>query len=192
VDATYLGNPAEGHALLRSLDDVGTPISDSRAAMPIADLGTITAEPTDPGPGLSRGELLTELTDVTVKALLAAPIQPLLTVQIRHLGGALTQPSDSPHGPLTEPYAIYMFGVPTPATATAIRTRQDDLIANLAPHVSDHKPFTYLAPGESTAAAFAPSTLSRLRTIKRNRDPHGVFRSNFPVLAETQDRAGQP
>jgi FAD/FMN-containing dehydrogenase len=38
MDATYLGNPAEGQALLRSFDDVGTPISDSRAAMPIADL----------------------------------------------------------------------------------------------------------------------------------------------------------
>jgi hypothetical protein len=102
----------------------------------------------------------------------------------------MTQPSDSPHGRLTEPYAIYLFGVPTtPATATAIRTRQDDLIADLAPHVSHRKPFTYLTPGENTAAAFDPSTLTRLRTIKRNRDPHGVFRSNFPVLAETQKRS---
>ena len=85
--------------------------------MPIADLGTITAEPTDPGPGL---------------------------------------------------------------------------VADLAPHVSGRKPFTYLAPGENTAATFAPSTLSRLRTIKRHRDPNGVFRSNSPVLAETRDREGSP
>jgi hypothetical protein len=39
-------------------------------------------------------------------------------LQIRHLGGAFTHPSDTPHGPLTEPYALYLFGIPTdPATA---------------------------------------------------------------------------
>ncbi|MEU5264222.1 FAD-binding oxidoreductase [Amycolatopsis sp. NPDC021455] len=190
VDATYLGDPAGARALLRPLDEIGTPISDSRTAMPVADLGTITAEPTTPGPGLARGELLTELTDTAIKALLAAPIQPLLTVQIRHLGGALARPSDSPHGPLTEPYALYLFGVPTaPATATAIRARQDDLTADLAPHLGDRKPFTCLAPGETTAAAFTPEALTRLRAIKRSRDPHGVFRSNFPVLAPEPDRA---
>jgi FAD/FMN-containing dehydrogenase len=184
MDVTYLGDPAEGQALLRSLADIGTPISDSRTAMPVADLGAITAEPTAPGPGLARGELLTELTDATIKSLLAEPIQPLLTVQLRHLGGALGRPSDSPHGPLTEPYALYLFGVPaTPATATAIRARQDDLIADLGPYLSGRKPFTYLAPGETAAAAFTPGALTRLRTIKRNRDPKGVLRGNFPVLA---------
>jgi hypothetical protein len=189
VDATYLGSPAGARALLRPLDDIGTPISDNRAAMPIAELGTITAEPTAPGPGLSRGELLTELTDTTIKALLAAPIQPLLSAQIRHLGGALARPSDSPHGPLTEPYALYLFGIPTTSeTATAIRARQDELTHDLAPHLGDRTPFTYLAPGDTTAAAFTPDTLGRLRTIKRNRDPHGVFRSNFPVLAPAPGR----
>ncbi|MEV8443861.1 FAD-binding oxidoreductase [Actinosynnema sp. NPDC051121] len=184
VDATYLGHPAEARALLGPLDDVGTPISDSRATMPIAELGAITAEPTDPGPGLARGELLTELTDVTAKTLLADPIEPLLTVQLRHLGGALAGPSNSPHGPLTEPYALYLFGVPgTPATATAIRARQDELSTAFAPHLSGRKPFTYLAPGETASAAFTSDALARLRTIKRDRDPRGVFRSNFPVMA---------
>ncbi|MBO8186347.1 FAD-binding oxidoreductase [Streptomyces spirodelae] len=185
VDATYLGHPAEGRALLRPLGDLGTPTSDSRATIPIAELGAITAEPTDPGPGLARGELLTELTDVTAKALLAEPIEPLLTVQLRHLGGALAGPSDSPQGPLTEPFALYLFGVPaTPDTATAIRARQDELRTALAPQLSGRKPLTYLAPGEDASAAFTPDALARLRTIKRERDPHGVFRSNFPVLAD--------
>lgn len=29
---------------------------------------------------------------------------------------------------------------------------------------------------------FPPEALARLRDIKRRRDPHGVFRGNFPVL----------
>ncbi|MEV6874391.1 hypothetical protein [Amycolatopsis sp. NPDC051128] len=72
-----------------------------------------------------------------------------------------------------------------PAPAAAIHARQDALITGLGPDVGDRKPFTCLAPGENAAATFTAGALERLRTIKRNRDPHGVFRSNFPVLAGT-------
>ncbi|WP_371783548.1 FAD-binding oxidoreductase [Streptosporangium subroseum] len=184
VDTTYLGDAAEGRSLLRPLQRIDQLISDSRDTMPIAELGSITAEPTAPGPGLSRGELLTGLDDTVAKTLLAEPIEPLLSVQIRHLAGALARPSDSPHGPLTEPYALYLFGVPAaPHTATALRTRQQELAGALAPDISGRKPYTYLSPGETVATAFTPATLTRLRDIKRRRDPRNVLRSNFPVLA---------
>ncbi|MEV4188882.1 FAD-linked oxidase, partial [Streptosporangium canum] len=184
VDATHLGDAAEGQALLRSLDRIDGLISDSRAAMPVAELGSITAEPTTPGPGMSRGELLTGLDDLAAKTLLSAPIDPLLSVQIRHLGGALARPSDSPHGPLTEPYALYLFGVPsTPEAATAIRARQRELVRSLAPAVSGRKPYTYLNPAETVADAFTPAALTRLREIKQRRDPRNVLRGNFPVHA---------
>ncbi|GAA4619721.1 FAD-binding oxidoreductase [Actinoallomurus vinaceus] len=181
VDATYLGDADEARDLLSPLDGLPGPLSDGRRVMPVSELGTITAEPTDPGAGLSRGELLTELDDVAAKALLADPIAPLLSVQIRHLGGAFTQPSDSPHGPLTEPYALYLFGIPTdPATAQAVADRQR-VLAEALP-VSGRKPLTFLNPGETVADAFAPASLARLRDVKHRHDPHNVFRSNFPVL----------
>ncbi|MEV6867176.1 FAD-binding oxidoreductase [Streptosporangium subroseum] len=184
VDITYLGDAAEGRSLLRPLQHIDQLISDSRDTMPIAELGSITAEPTTPGPGLSHGELLTGLDDIVAKTLLAAPIEPLLRVQIRHLSGALARPSDSPHGPLTEPYALYLFGVPaTPHTASALRTRQQELTGALAPNLSGRKPYTYLNPGETVATAFTPAALTRLQDIKRRRDPRNVLRSNFPVLA---------
>ncbi|WP_433377855.1 FAD-binding oxidoreductase [Streptosporangium sp. CA-115845] len=184
VDATYLGDAAEGRALLGSLDRIDDLITDSRDVLPVADLGSITAEPTTPGPGLSRGELLTQLDDVAVKSLLSAPIDPLLSVQIRHLGGALARPSDSPHGALIEPYSLYLFGVPaTREAAAGIRARQQEITNALAPSVSGRKPFTYLAPGETSATAFGPVAIDRLRKIKQHRDPDGVFRSNYPVLA---------
>jgi len=39
-------------------------------------------------------------------------------------------------------------------------------------------------PGPHTDCdpGLSPGTLERLRTVKRNRDPHGVFRGNYPVL----------
>ncbi|GAA0948486.1 FAD-binding oxidoreductase [Actinocorallia libanotica] len=182
VDATHLGGEDEARALLAPLDGLPRPLSDSRRTMPVSELGSITAEPTDPGPGISRAELLTDLDDVTAKTLLADPIAPLLSVQLRHLGGAFTRPSDSPHGPLTEPYALYLFGIPTdPATAQAVTTRQRAFAEALP--VSGRKPFTFLNPDETAASAFTPAALNRLRVLKHHHDPHSLFRSNFPVHA---------
>ncbi|TDB93427.1 FAD-binding oxidoreductase [Actinomadura sp. 7K534] len=182
VDCTFLGDGGAAEVLLRPLDKVGGRISDSRAALPVAELGTITAEPTAPGPGLSRAELLTGLTDEVAAALLERPVDPLLTVQLRHLGGALARPSGTPAGHLDEPFALYMFGVPGEDGGTSVRDRGRGLADALVPHTTGRKPFTLLAPGERAANAFTPGVLTRLRELKRARDPRGVFRSNFPVL----------
>ncbi|MEU7792008.1 FAD-binding oxidoreductase [Micromonospora tulbaghiae] len=177
LDVTHLGDEAGARSLLTPLDRLATPISDSRRVMAVTELGGITAEPTDPSPGISRAELLTRLDDDAAEALLADPIAPLLSVQLRHLGGALARASDSPHGPLTEPYALYLFGVATdPAAITA---RQRDLAGALP--VSGRKPVTFLNRDETVADAFTPAVLDRLRAVKRRHDPDALVRSNFPV-----------
>ncbi|MFD0854274.1 FAD-linked oxidase, partial [Actinomadura adrarensis] len=180
VDSTYLGNEDEARALLRPLDRLPTPLSDTRRAMQVSELGSITAEPTDPSPGMSRAELLTDLDDATLKALLAEPIAPLLSVQVRQLGGAFTRPSDSPHGPLTAPHMLYLFGaLPDPSRAEPIAAKQRALAEALP--TTGRKPFTFLNPAETIADAFTPETVTRLRDLKLRYDPHNVIRSNFPV-----------
>lgn len=182
VDATYLGPADEGRDLLGPFDRIDGVLSDSRGHLPVAELGSITAEPTDPSPGVSRGELLAGLEATVVDALLSDPIDPLLSVQVRHLGGALTCPSQSAAGHIDEPYALYMFGTPDAAGPEKIAARQDQIVAALGPTVSGRKPYTHLRPSETAAAAFPAGTLRRLQQIKRERDPHGVLRSNYPVL----------
>ncbi|MEV0344617.1 FAD-dependent oxidoreductase [Nonomuraea sp. NPDC050680] len=184
IDATYLGPATTARALLSPLDHLPHPLTDSRRPMKITELGTITAEPTDPGAGSSRGELLADLDDRVARTLLAEPIAPLMSVQIRHLGGAFALPSETPHGPLTEPYALYLFGVPTdPATAEAVTARQRALTDALP--ISGRKPFTFLSLGETPADAFTPAALNRLRGLKRHHDPHDTLRANFPILSST-------
>ncbi|MEU4789881.1 FAD-dependent oxidoreductase [Micromonospora tulbaghiae] len=177
LDVTYLGEESGARDLLAPLNVLPPPVSDSRRIMPVTELGGITAEPTDPSPGVSRAELLTRLDDDAAEALLADPIAPLLSVQLRHLGGALARASDSPHGPLTEPYALYLFGVPTDPAAVTARQRA---FAGALP-VSGRKPVTFLNRDETVADAFTPAVLDRLRAVKRRHDPDALVRSNFPV-----------
>ncbi|MEV6429335.1 hypothetical protein [Nocardia sp. NPDC051463] len=73
------------------MDAIESPIADKRAVLPVASLGDVTAEPTDPSPSLARGELLTDLGDAVIKTLLNVPVAPLVDIQIGHLGGALAE-----------------------------------------------------------------------------------------------------
>ncbi|MFB4308590.1 hypothetical protein [Actinomadura sp. GTD37] len=109
----------------------------------------------------------------------------LAVAQPRHQVGHLrlaeaVRPSGTPHGPLTEPYALYLFGIPAdPAAARAAAARQRALDEALP--VRGRKPLTFLNSAESAADAFVPAALDRLRGIKHDSDPRNTFRGNFPV-----------
>ncbi|GAA2374913.1 FAD-binding oxidoreductase [Nonomuraea africana] len=182
VDVTYLGQTAEAQSLLSRLDKIDGVMSDTRAGMAVADLGDIAAEPKDPGPALSRAELLTGLDDAAVEILLAEPAEPLINVQLRHLGGALAEQGPGAVAAVTEPYLLYMLGLSlNPQLAQAVTATQDRLARALGGYVSGRKPYTFLAPGERAADAFPEETHARLREVKRARDPQQVIRANFPV-----------
>jgi FAD/FMN-containing dehydrogenase len=171
VDATFLGPAEEGAVLLRRFGKIPGRLSDTRGPLPIADLGTITAEPTAPSAGTSRAELLDS-------PVFPAELAPLLAVQLRHLGGALSQPGTGASGHLDEQYLLYMFGLPgIPGTAE----RQESIATALTPHTSGRKPFNFLRPAERAANAFPQSTLTRLRAAKHAWDPQDILRSNYPV-----------
>ncbi len=190
IDVAFLGDCAAGQALLRRFDRIPGVILDTRAPLPVAELGRICAEPTDPGATLFRGQLLTHLDDAVAGTLLSAAagagsVAPLVSVQVRHLGGALSRPAADAGacGHIAEPYLLGMLGVVfSPEITEAVQERQAAISQALVPYTTGRKPFTYLGYGEKAASAFSGDTLSRLRDIKRRRDPNGVFRSNNPVL----------
>lgn len=180
IDLTYLGGEEQARSHLGALGALPAPLSDTRRRMSVAELGTITGEPTDPGAGVSRGELVENLDDDAVEALLSSPIAPLMSVQVRHLGGAFTQPSDTPHGPLTAPFAVYLFGAPGVTGSADEITEKQALLAHALP-VTGRKPVTFLNAAERLSDALPQESIGRLRRIKAEQDPRGLFRSNFPA-----------
>ncbi|MCT9932950.1 FAD-binding oxidoreductase [Planotetraspora sp. A-T 1434] len=187
VDVAFLGETREGRDLLRGFERIPGAVLDTRAALPIEALGTICAEPTEPGAGLLRSELLTGLDDMVTGDLMAAAgdIAPLVSVQVRHLGGALsrTGPGSGACGHVAEPYLLALLGIMiSPEAGEAVKERQAAISRALVPHTTGRKPFTCLGYGEKAASAFPGDVLARLRDIKRRRDPNGLFRSNYPVL----------
>lgn len=180
IDSAALTGEAEARRLLAATDSLPVPLADTRAVLGADQLGQITAEPVDPGPGASRGELLTRLDDDALGTLLDQPIAPLMTVQLRHLGAAFAQPSDSPHGPLEEPYALHLFGMPASEdVAEEIGRRQTEIAESLP--VSGRKPITFLAPSEGLAAALSETSTRRLRQLKQARDPRGLVSGNVGI-----------
>jgi FAD/FMN-containing dehydrogenase len=189
VDTTYLGPADEAVELTSGLGAVPGCVSDTRHRMGVDEIGSITAEPTDPSPGVLRGELLGEVDVDAVVRSVGATTAPVMTTQIRHLGGALARPSDTPHGPLDEPFSLYLFGAPaTAGDAATIRAKQRELVEPHGASVSGRKPFTFLTPGDTQADCFDGEALRRLRAIKRARDPAGMFVSNYPLDHVPPDR----
>lgn len=184
VDTTFLGDPDTARRLLSPFEAIGGRISDTLRSLPGDQLGTITNEPTRPSPGRQRATLLSGLPDAVVDAFAGAPIAPLLNVQIRHLGGALARPSNIAADPISEPYLVNFTGMATsPGAAAATDERVATYLDILATVDSGRTPFNFLAPTQTAAQAFSSGNLERLRRTKRTRDPQGIFRSNYPVLA---------
>ncbi|WP_417540936.1 hypothetical protein [Microbacterium maritypicum] len=131
LDVAYLGSNTELRELLR-LDALPAPLRDGVRDMPLADIGTIADEPTDPSPGITQVELLRTLDPDVRETLASASPPPAMIVQVRPLGGAFAAPSNTPLGALTEPYLIGLFSSPRGAdAAAAIQESHARLVAQL-------------------------------------------------------------
>lgn len=182
VSVAYLGPADDGRALLKPFDAIDGALNGEWKALPFQEIASITNDPVDPGPSVSRTELLGRFDAAVVDTLVTGPVAPLLAVQVRHLGGALTGARPGPRGPVAEEYLVYLLGLaPTPEAGAAVAAKQAELVAALGQAVTGGKLPTFLGPTDSLADALSAEEAERLRGLKKKWDPRGRFVPNFPL-----------
>src|SRR5262249_31325853 len=119
VEAIHCGEPGEADELLAPLRALG-PGMDTMRPTPMPDLGGLHMDPDHPVPGLGDGLMLESLPAEAVDELgrVAGPGSgsPLLSLEVRQLGGALARPRPE-HAALAAVEAAYaLYGVGIAAT----------------------------------------------------------------------------
>jgi FAD/FMN-containing dehydrogenase len=187
VEAAYCGSEADGAALLQPLHELG-PETDTLATISPDGLSELHMDPPQPVPNAGDGTLLSELPAEAVDALVgiagAGSGSPLLSVEVRHLGGALADAPAS-NGALSSmgaAFALYAVGIAMDAEMKAAAQAHAARVQGALAAWSTGRSFMNFAerladPGE----LFDASTYARLRTVKAEYDPADVIRGNHSI-----------
>ena len=187
VEATYIGDEADGAALIQPLRELG-PAMDTFATIPVEELRHLHMDPPEPVPGAGDGMNLADLTPEAIDALVevqgAGSGSPLLSVEIRQLGGVLAEPSPE-HGAVgTFDAAFAMFGVGMALDAEmkeAVEAYAAKVKATLAPWAADRGYFNFADRPQDGEGLYPSETYRRLAEIRADVDPDELFRATHPI-----------
>jgi FAD/FMN-containing dehydrogenase len=178
-------DPATAEALVAPLRALAPVVLDGVGILPPAETARISNDPTEPGPGWSRGFLLRSIDEGFRGALLdlvgAGTRSPFLAVEIRQLGGAIARdvPGGSPIGGRGEGFATIVIGVPDPSLFdTVLPAAYAGMRAALAPWIAPVTTINWLVEDHDPAqfrSAWSPEDFARLAEVRRAVDPDGVF-----------------
>ncbi len=185
VEMAYLGDEASGSELLAPLRALG-PAMDTFAMVSPADLLALHMDPPQPVPGVGDGALLGVMPGEALDALVAVSgaDTPLLSVELRHLGGAVGRASEG-HGALAAldgDFAFFAVGMaPHAGAAQAVRAQLDVVHQAICEWDAGRRYLNFSESAIDTRSAFTGPAYRRLQAIKALVDPADVFRSNHPI-----------
>jgi len=183
VEAVITEPETNGAALvapLRALE----PLIDTFAAVAPTALPRLHMDPPKPVPGVGDGMLLDDLPVEAIDAIVQTAVRPLVSLEIRHLGGAMATPpaGHGAAGSLDAGYAMFAVGLAlSPEISTAVANAVDQAKAALAPWESPHSYFNYADDPIDAAQLYPEETYRRLRKIRAAYDPGELFLSNHPI-----------
>jgi FAD/FMN-containing dehydrogenase len=192
VAIAWPGDPAEGEALLAPIRAAAPVAVDTVEVMDHAALDRIHMEPQDPLPARESCLLLRDLPPDALGTFLeqagpAAGDQPLLMVELRHMGGALARPSPVEDAVCSRD-ALYLMDsvgvLPAPPAAEAIEQATATLYAAMAPYGTGHTMVNiHGTPGDDRdrARAWTPEVYDRLRRDKSTYDKKNLLRFGHTV-----------
>jgi hypothetical protein len=187
VEAVYMGDEASGADLLKPLRELG-PAMDTFAMVAPADIAELHMDPPQPVPYIGEGQMLGPLDGVAIDRFVAAAGpesgSPLVSAEIRHVGGALSRPQPH-HGALSTLEADYLtFAVGMVLNDDmyrANRSQLDKVAEALGPYDNGRSYLNFAERRVDSARFYTPSVYRRLREVRRAFDPADLFRANHPI-----------
>ncbi|GGR02713.1 FAD-binding oxidoreductase [Streptomyces aurantiogriseus] len=191
VRVAFLGPPENGEKLLAPLRAVAPTVLDTVREMPYTEVGEIHMDPVEPVPYHERSILLRGLDEAAVRRLLevAGPGSdcPAFVVELRRLGGAVARPAPVPSAVGNRDAAFTLTTVSPPAGP-------DDparvVLTALEPWGTGRAYVNFLTGPDEVGDArrlYDPETYERLARIKRQYDPHHLFRFTHPIVPGDAD-----
>jgi hypothetical protein len=187
IEAAYLGDAESGAELIGPLRRLG-PDRDTFAMIPAPALGQLNMDPDQPVPLQADGTFLTDLPAAAVDALtvVAGPDAdtPLSSVEVRHLGGALSRPvpGGGAQPSIDASYLIFSGGfTPTPELAAAVREQAHAVKDALAAWHASYDYYNFAETPAAASAVLPPASYQRLQKIKTSYDPDQMIISAHPV-----------
>ena len=198
VEAACLVAEGEGIELLRPLRELGPEI-DTFAMLAPTELGALHMDPVAPTPAFIDGWLLGDLPPTAVDALVEAAGpgsgSPLLSVELRHLGGALADAAPE-HGALASldaGFATVTISLAMNDNEAAMERHAAIVRAALAPWEAERNYPNFAERSFNVSDLFSPTTCERLGRVKAQYDPGNLIRSTHPIpTVQGPARAAQP
>ncbi|MGW2635448.1 FAD-binding oxidoreductase [Streptomyces sp. NPDC001348] len=174
---------ADGDELVAPLRRIGPVLGDSLREMPYAEAHTIYNDPDIPNAYHGDSAVLRELDPTAAGELLklTGPGAPArCVVQVKHLGGALTEPA-----PNSVPYREGRFVLQLLAAGDreTARTLLDPAFALLADATLGRSLNFASGAGDRTEGLYDDATRKRLAGLKAQYDPADLFRRNYAISA---------
>ena len=176
--------PEDAERLLAPMRGAGRVLLGFAGPMLPTELDSVHMDPVDPMPAWEKGMLLADLPEEAVDALLAAAgpqVQvPLVSVELRQLGGALARQPKVPNAVSGRDaaWSLMVVAPMVPELAEVVPLVGRSVLAALAPWAAPGCLVNFLGDVAGPAdvlAAYAPATAERLLEVKRRVDPAGVF-----------------
>ena len=187
VEAAMIMDEAEASRLLRPLRKLG-PEMDTFATIPATGLQDLHMDPPNPVPGLADHMLLRDLTPAGIQNVVEVAgygsSSPLLSVEFRHLGGALgrPEPGNGATASLEARFAMFAVGMTMDPVMTAAVSAYLPVVKEaLARYDSGREFLNFAERSTDPRRLWPPYAYHRLRRIKLEHDPLDIFRSNHPV-----------
>jgi hypothetical protein len=198
VDGAVLGSDDGAAAVLAPLRDLH-PEVDTFARVPAPAVTRVHMDPEGPTPTASASAMLflggapAELAAaVDAVAGRDGRSTALMGIELRQLGGALGRPH--PGGGALSHFSgdliAFAGGIPTSADLVEPIARQaEEAIRGLAPWATGRPYLNFVEQPGSARSAFDPATWARLRAVRTEVDPGGLFVANHPI--PLPERTGQ-